>query len=332
MRLTLCLPGLLLPRQALLDTVSDLRLPALMRLLGRSRLHRDVPTAHYVRVMLRWNLEELPAAALRLLGEGGEPNGGSWICLDPVSLSVDRRGVRLEDPAALRLDADEDAALREEIMPLFAPLGELVATTPGHWYLRLSDDARLVTHALPDAVGNHVDPMLPGGRDGSLWRRMLAEAQMALHDHSVNRAREAAGRPRVNHLWPWGEGRLAGGMTAPFDSLWARDPVLLGLAKASSIPGRLPPPAFEPAHGNVACVIDDLAAPARNLDALAWREALARVEREWLAPALDALMRGRCSELHLAAFGPDASLDLDATRLDLMKFWRGPQPLARLAA
>jgi hypothetical protein len=303
-----------------------------MRLLGKGRLQRDVPTAHYVRLMQRWNLEELPAAALRMLGEGGDPASDTWLCLDPVHLTVDRRGVKLADPAALALSAADDQALRDAVAPLFADVGELSATRPGHWHLRLAEACHLVTHALPDAIGGYVDPSLPGGHAGAPWRRRLAEAQSALHHHPVNRAREAADRPPVNYLWPWGEGRVAGRLTAPFDAIWSNDTVLLGLALASAIAGRQRPPALETGDGRIAAVIDDLAAPARNLDALAWREALASVEQDWFAPAVEALMNGRCRSLHLAAFGADASLDLRVSRIDLLKFWRRPQPLSRLAA
>jgi hypothetical protein len=274
----------------------------------------------------------LPAAALRLLGEGGEPGDEDWLCLDPVHLDVDRRGVKLADPAALALDAGEDAALREALAPLFTDLGQLSATLPGHWHLRLADDRGLVTRALPDAVGDYVDPALPGGNSGARWRRLLADAQTILHAHPVNRARDSAGKIVVNHLWAWGEGRLPGSIAAPFDTLWTRDTVLLGLARASGIAGRPLPAAFEAGRGSIAAVIDDLAAPSRALDALAWCEALERIEHDWIAPALDAVMGGRCAALHVTAFGPDASLDVDINRLDLLKFWRRPQPLARLAA
>jgi hypothetical protein len=200
------------------------------------------------------------------------------------------------------------------------------------WYLRMTNDCHLVTRALPEAIGQYLDPALPGGSTGARWRRLLAEVQTVLHQHPVNRAREAARRPTVDHLWTWGEGRIEGNYSAPFDALWTRDEVLLGLARASGIAGREPPPAFEPAQGKLAVVLEALAAPARDLDALAWREALAVLERDWIAPAVDALMRGDCAALHIAAFGSDASLDIDISRLDLMKFWRRPQPLARLAA
>ncbi len=331
MRLTLCLPGMLLPRQALLDTVSDLELPALAHLLGKARLHRDLPATHYVRIMQRWNLEELPAAALRLLGEGGAPGEQPWLCLDPVHLAVDRHGVKLEDPAALALSPAEDAALRTALAPLFADVGELSATAPGHWHLRLAGSCELVTRPLPEAVGQAVDPALPSGRDGAHWRRLLAQAQTALYDHAVNRAREAAGRPAVNSLWPWGEGRLDADLAAPFDALWTTDTVLLGLARASGIAGFEPPRRFETAAGRVVAVLDNLVGPARSLDALAWRDALAGLERDWIAPAVDSMRRGRCDVLHIAAFGPDTSLDIHAGRLELLKFWRRPRPLATLA-
>ena len=332
MRLTLCLPGLLLPHQAFLDTVVDLELPALSRLIGYGRLHRDVPAAHYDRLMQRWNLEALPGAALRLLGEGGTPGTADWLCLDPVHLAVDRRGVKVGDPDLLGLTAAEDAALRATLVPLFADLGTLSAIVPGHWHLRLAQPSELVTLPLPQAAGNAVDPALPSGEDGMRLRRLLAEAQTLLHDHPVNRARDAAGQPLINSLWPWGPGALSEPFVAPFDTIWTTDPVLRGLALASGIGGDAPPPTLVGASGNILAVIDRLAGPARHLDALAWREALQTLEREWFVPLLAALRHGRCTELRITSFGPDASIDLDIGRCDLLRFWRRPQPLAKLAA
>ena len=332
MRLTLCLPGLLLPHQALIDTVADLELPSFSGLLGHGRLHRDAPAAHYDRLMQRWNLGDFPAAALRLLGEGGAPGDAYWLCLDPVHLSVDRRGVKLDDPAALALSAAEDAALRETLAPLFADLGELSAAVPGHWYLRLASPCELVTLPLPQAAGYEVDPALPGGHDGMPWRRLLAEAQTLLHEHAVNQEREAAGKPVANSLWPWGPGPLATPLAAPFDAVWSDDPILLGLAAASGLAGSKPPPTYENARGNVLAVIDDLTSPARRLDAIDWRETLTRLERNWFTPVTQAMHNGRRKALHVAAFGPDASLELDVGHYDLLKFWRRSLPLTRLAA
>lgn len=333
MQLTLCLPGLLLPRQALIDTVLDLELPALMGMLGKGRLRHSPATTPHVRLMQRCNLHESPTAALRLLGEGGDPGAHAWLCLDPVHLDVERRGVKLADPAALALSPAEDAALRDAVAPLFADVGALSGTVPGHWYLRLAGDCDLVAPDLPDAIGQRVDPALPGGADGTRWRTLLAEAQTVLYEHPDNRSRDAADRAVVNQLWPWGAGRLAAAIAAPFDEIWTGDAVLRGLARAARMRDREPPPHFEIAVGsNVVAILDDLTAPARSFDALAWREALGRVERDWIAPAAQALRQGRCKALRIMAFGPDASLDIDIARSDLLKFWRRPQPLSRLAA
>lgn len=331
MRLTLCLPGLLLPRQAFLDTVSGLELPALSRLIGRGRLQRDVPAAHYDRLMQRWNLEALPAAALRLLGEGGTPGEADWLCLDPVHLAVDRRGVKLDDPELLDLTAEENAALVAALAPLFEELGALSSAAPGHWYLRLDEPLKLVTLPVMQAAGLHVDAALPSGKDGMRLRHLLAEAQTLLHDHPVNRAREAAGQPVINSVWPWGQGRLAPLLAAsPFDTIWSTDPVLRGLAQASDISGGDLPTPFTGAEGNTLAVVDSLAGPARRFDALAWCEALQALERDWFAPALAALRGGRCTALRIAGFGPDASVDVELGRADAFKFWRRPLPLARL--
>jgi hypothetical protein len=259
------------------------------------------------------------------------PADEAWLCLDPVNLSVSRRAVKLEDPAALALTAIEDRTLREALAPLFAELGELSALTPGHWYLRLKQPCELVTQPLPQAAGREVDPALPGGKEGIRWRRLLAEAQMLLHDHAINQAREAAGQPVVNSLWPWGAGELTLPLVSPFAAVWSDDPLVLGLARASGLTGGAPPACYEHGDGDTVVIIDDLSAAARRLDALAWREALAGLEKRWFAPLLTALRGGRCRGLHLAAFGPDASLALDIAPLDVWKFWRHPRPLAELA-
>lgn len=331
MQLTLCLPGLLLPGQAFRDTATDLDLPALARLLGHGRVDRSGPLAVDAWAARRWQLPALPAAALRVLAGGGDPGADDWICLDPVHLEVHRRGVRLADPRNLGLSAAEDQALRADLAPLFAALGELDARAPGRWELRLGAAAELDTHSPALAAGRDIDPALPGGRDGPRWRSLLAEAQMLLHGHAVNRRRDAEGLPQVNSLWPWGAGALPRDMTAPFDAVWTADPVLQGLIKASHGTAAPLPLRFATAPGRLLAVLEDLAAPALALDAHAWRAALVHLEAEWFAPALAALKQGTCETLTLVGFGPDASVELAVARRDLWKFWRSPRPLAELA-
>ena len=71
---------------------------------------------------------------------------------------------------------------------------------------------------------------------------------------------------------------------------------------------------------------------ARHGDAQGWREALQRIERDWIAPLLAALRQERIGMLSLHALGPEGVLAAEVTRGDLRRFWRRARPLERYAA
>ena len=77
-------------------------------------------------------------------------------------------------------------------------------------------------------------------------------------------------------------------------------------------------------------LLDSLQSSVRQLDALAWRAALADIERDWLQPLRQHLRAGRIDSLRLTALGDEACLDLSLTRSDALKFWRRPQALHEL--
>ncbi|MDP2134728.1 MAG: hypothetical protein Q8J99_14090, partial [Sulfuritalea sp.] len=210
--LTLIVPGLIWTRQALADLTGDLPLPAFTALLGRGRRRRLPPLDSAAALAACTGFElPLPAAALRRLALGASPDdSGDWLCLDPVRLNFHERSLILDDPRNLRLERAEADALAAALAPTLAGLGQLELITPGHWNLRLAATAPPFPD-LPDAAGRAVAP-LPGGATHAPWRQALNEAQMVLHAHPVNRAREAAGKPAVNSLWPWGGGRLPAGL------------------------------------------------------------------------------------------------------------------------
>jgi len=328
MYLTLLVPGLLWPREILRDTTFDLPLPALSLLLGRGR-HSPAGTGDDALANLFGIPAPLPAAALRLLGDGGQPGDGFWLCLDPVHLRVEERTIVLDNPARLGLSPAEDAALRESLAPLFAPLGEIVAPQPGRWYLRLAPTA-METQSLADAIDRAVDPALPGGSEARRWRQLLAEAQTLLHDHPVSRARAETERAAANSLWPWGQGTLPRDISTMFNHLWSDDPVLHGFGLfARTITAPLPP-RFEAVSGSVLAHTNHLAAAPPARDVMAWREALSAVEADWLQPALAALKGGALRRLTFVATGEGRALQVSVRRTDLWRFWRRPLPLAEL--
>ena len=331
--LTLIVPGLIWTRQALADLTCDLPLPAFTTLLGRGRLtQRPALRTAGILAEISGLAAPLPAAALRRLALREHPEEADWLCLDPVRLNFQERSLVVDDPHNLRLSDDEAAALAVALAPTFAELGALEVLAPTRWNLRLSAAAPAF-QPLPQAAGRAAAP-LPLDAAYAPWRQALNEAQMVLHAHPVNQARQAAGQPVVNSLWPWGGGRLPQPRTATtHDALWSNDPVARGIARLLQIDGTTLPDAFgsAPARRPLA-IFDALEQPARSGDAIAWRDELARFEAGWLVPALAALSGGRLGALRLIAPGELAAAELQVGRRDIWKFWRKPRPLAELVA
>ena len=331
--LTLIVPGLIWTRQALADLTCDLPLPAFTTLLGRGRLTQRPPLGTAaILAEISGLAAPLPAAALRRFALREHPEEADWLCLDPVRLNFQERSLVVDDPQNLRLTTEEAAALAVALAPTFAELGALEVLAPTRWNLRLSAAAPAF-QPLPQAAGRAAAP-LPLDAAYAPWRRALNEAQMVLHAHPVNQARQAAGQPVVNSLWPWGGGRLPQPRTATtHDALWSNDPVARGIARLLQIDGTTLPDAFgsAPARRPLA-IFDALEQPARSGDAIAWRDELARFEAGWLVPALAALSGGRLGALRLIAPGELAAAELQVGRRDIWKFWRKPRPLAELVA
>jgi hypothetical protein len=331
--LTLIVPGLIWTRQALADLTCDLPLPAFTTLLGRGRLtQRPALRTAGILAEISGLAAPLPAAALRRLALREHPEEADWLCLDPVRLNFQERSLVVDDPQNLRLTTEEAATLAVALAPTFAELGALEVLAPTRWNLRLSAAAPAF-QPLPQAAGRAAAP-LPLDAAYAPWRQALNEAQMVLHAHPVNQARQAAGQPVVNSLWPWGGGRLPQPRTATtHDALWSNDPVARGIARLLQIDGTTLPDAFgsAPARRPLA-IFDALEQPARSGDAIAWRDELARFEAGWLVPALAALSGGRLGALRLIAPGELAAAELQVGRRDIWKFWRKPRPLAELVA
>ncbi len=333
--LTLIVPGLIWTRQALADLTCDLPLPAFTTLLGRGRLTQRPPLGTAgILAEISGLAAPLPAAALRRFALREHPGEADWLCLDPVRLNFQERSLIVDDPQNLRLTADEAAALAVALAPTFAELGGLEVLSAEHWNLRLSAAAPAF-QPLPQAAGRAAAP-LPLDAAHAPWRRALNEAQMVLHAHPVNQARAEAGLPVVNSLWPWGGGRLPAFETCAnataHDALWSNDPVARGIARLLRIEGTTLPAKFESAAARKPlAVFDALEQPARSGDAIVWRDELARLEADWLAPALADLRSGRLGALRLIAPG-DPAAELQLSRHDLWKFWRKPRALAELVA
>ncbi len=327
----LVVPGLLWPQDSLAEVTRGLELPALHALLGRGRRVRRpaVPAERWLCEAFGIKGEELPVGALRLLGEGRDPGGDAWLCADPVHLRFSRNTL-VVDAAGPDLDTDEAAQLAAALNDHLADFGEFLAPHPRRWYLRAKAAPRIATHSPAAVAGRTLEPFLPQGEDARDWRRLINEAQVLLHNHPLNAAREAAGRPTANSLWPWGAGPLPAAALAPAPQVCADHPLALGLAKLAGIPAAPLPARYDAAVSQGLTFLETLAAPALGLDATAWRAGLAELEARWFAPALAALKARRSHGLRLTALGDEAVVDVVLDAGDLWQFWRRPKTLADL--
>ena len=310
----------------------DLGLPALETILARGQRNRTAGSSVERWLAAAFALPAgLPVAPYALRGDGREPGDHFWIHADPVHLKV--HGDRLVLADASRLDITGEEA-REWVAALNAQFAAdgiaFDAPHPQRWYVRTAEAPRLDSTPTGEMAARSIEPFLPSGEGAARWRKIANEAQMVLHAHPRNEAREARGALPVNSLWLWGAGRAQQPVSA-CDSMWADHPLASGLAAASSriahpLPASAAAVLAEPGVDKALVVVDALP-PTAYGDVLDWRDAVAKLERAWLAPLLAALNDGRLQSLTLHGLGPDYGYTVVLARNDRFRFWRRKRPL-----
>lgn len=314
------------------------RAPALELLCARGRRRDAAPGTPEDWLGTAFGLEPdaLPAGALGALG-AGHPAQGLWCRADPVHLRLLREGLVIVPADALTLAEAEADALHASLNTHFATMLELMVVRPSVWCARLAGLGAPEGRSPLDLAGADVDRNLPTGADAARWHALMNEAQMLLHDHPVNAAREARGEPAVNSLWPWGAGALPPGASAAWRSVTTDDPSATGLARLAGIragpsgadaPGWFAGTASEGRH---LVMLETLRAPRVLGDIAARDAALVDLEAHWFAPLLAALRAERIGMLTLHL--PESGLAFEIARSDLRRFWRRAKPMeARLHA
>ena len=342
MHCQLLVPDLFWPERDERDIYRGLELPALERILAKGRRERSEVRSAETWLGGRFGLEaqaDLPVAAYSLLADGGEPGTHHWLRADPVHLKVEGGRLMLADSGTFAISQQEAELFTDSLNQHFEADGLFFyPLRPDRWYLRANTLPALETTPLAEAAGKSVDPLLPRGADSLAWRARLNEAQMLLHAHPANEAREAAGQLPVNSVWLWGGGTTQETVSSHFTSVWARDAFAAGLARAAHLlaPG-MPADAgallaAAPGEGVGLAMLDQLRAAAQYADGYGWREALLRMERDWFAPLLDALRQERIGMLTVHGLGPGGTLSVESARGDLRRFWRRAKPLSSHAS
>jgi hypothetical protein len=223
--------------------------------------------------------------------------------------------------------------LCEALNEHFGSRMELRVVGAERWVARFADDVDIEADSPLELSGRDVELARPAVAGASFSHRVLNEAQMVLHAHPVNEAREARGEPAVNSVWLWGAGRSPKIETGHWQSVSADDPVALGLARAAGIRHRpLGPSAAEwlermPEDGRHLIVLDALRVPLALGASGEYQARVAAIEAAWTAPLLGALRERRIGMLSIHV--PDAAecAAYETIRGDLRRFWRRPKPL-----
>ena len=324
------------PASAGNEPYNGLALPALETLLARGRRVRTAGASLERWLAAEYRLSDgLPLAPFSLRGDGGEPGRDYWMRADPVHLKLHGDRLILADASRLAVTPDEAREFVAALNSHFAGEGiSFIAPSLPRWYLRTANAPRLRTTPTTEAAGRNVEAILPDGDDGARWRKVINEAQMLLHQHPCNEARERRGQLAVNSVWLWGPGRDRS-LTAPYDTLWADHPLAAGLAAAGGAAVR-PLPAsgdslVEARRGGTQLVVLSLPATAYG-DLADWRDAVAMLERLWIAPLLSGLRDASLESLTLHGLGPDYGYTSSLTGRDRLRFWRVRRPLHAYAA
>ncbi len=250
-----------------------------------------------------------------------------WIFAQPVHLAVDRDSLILQPPSQLRLSADESRELFDALKQHLAQDQlKLKHAGTGIWCIGSRAHQDLSTTEPDLAQGRNVDGLLPGGADANRWQRLITEAQMILHEHPVNAAREARGAVPVNSLWIWGGGVLAAAERR-FDAMCAQDPLLRALARLSGTQ-LIDAPAISlkrPEADNM--LVEFVLQPGDAGDA-----SLPVLEARWLSPAWQGLASGRLDELTLLLPLGNTIAICRCERKERRRFWRRKQPIAGFLA
>ena len=327
-------PGLLgpWPRALAGDVVRGLDLPGLVGFLARARPvgRRRAPRSGSAEPGSFERLafgafgyppggSDVPAAALMWEGDAAASgsrdtaaaagrDGRALLPLraDPVHLRPDLDAARLFDSSRFELSREEAAALVGALDRHFAPEGvRFEAPHPTRWYAWPEERPDAVFRPPGGVAEQGAGESLPAGSEGSLWRCRMNEAQMVLHAHPVNQAREARGELPINSVWFWGAGELGPTPRCRFDEVLADDPLVRALAArgGARVCGLGAPPGTgeSPSGHRLVAPGSGWFRAVSGRDVESWRRHLLDAEERWFRVLLDEMTAGRVRKVTVQA-------------------------------
>ena len=270
--------------------------------------------------------QDWPLAALSRMGEGLDLGDANYFIAHPAHFALQRDHFTLDAPSAISVD--EARQLIRDLNAHFAQDGLKFeqGSKPDTWFLCSSQTIVAQTFLWAEAHGRDVRPLMPQGEDGMRCRSIMNQAQMLLHEHPVNQARELNGLSPVNSIWlSGGASEMASEMKVrPFamaQKIFASDALTKGLAKSIAQEAL-----SLPKHAQ------ELMNLSGNQDALVVMDEVNNLDADWFLPLLSILKKAKIKTLR-CHFGLDAkTFTLTVTPKDTWKFWRRIKPITQYFA
>ncbi len=278
-----------------------------------------------------------------------------WLAT-PVHLIAGLASVHLDARGLLQVDLDSRRALAQDFNTVFADSGFRLEALSSAGFLILGPRLNEADTVEPARIlGSSVTEVLPEASTAPTLRRLVAEIEMWLHSHPVNAERARRRRLPVTALWLWGGGGAREGIalsvepplgsdmtdTVPASVVrgaalaatgtpvpgvaFGSDPYLHGLWRMSGSNVRAMPDHFDEALGHTsrrAVFVLELSQSFDEHRDWSIRDALADLDRRWVASALHALRRRDIGRVTVVA--NDHRLTLGSR--DPWKLWRMPRP------
>jgi hypothetical protein len=259
-----------------------------------------------------------PIAAISYAFDDGRPGSDYWLRTDPVHIQIHRDKLILMDD--LSLTTEEALALCDALTAHFGETLSPRCMQAERWYVRVAEDPQICTTPLSQALGKHIDPLLPQGPGAMHWRKLMNEAQMLLFSHPVNQNRESRGLPAANSLWPWGGGTLPVTFDAPGNiEFYGHDFTYRAVAKFSGIEVHALPDEWSARmKGNALCLIDQLSRCWQRNDLTGLETALNKLDTGWIKRLIQSGTTFRIDD-------PSEKESIVWHPLDRWKFWRRPE-------
>ena len=186
----------------------------LRRALSRSDVSLRLPSSFIEEVLVYFEfvgvLGGFPSvAALFSQYDLNESPTSNFINVAPVYLKADPSRLLMFDPAMIELTEEDSLELFNEVSEFF--IGEGMRFTygsPERWYLQYDDMTPFYNADPFELRGKPLEPSVTDRRTLGVLGKVMTEAQMILHESSVNQRRLSIGKMPVNSLWFWGGGSI----------------------------------------------------------------------------------------------------------------------------